>query len=70
MLCLRLILTMKVAPRALPIPLALRETVGVRETVIAAATYVLRGGAAAMTVCGIGQNLLELDDDEPGTYYA
>jgi hypothetical protein len=41
---------MKVAPSALHISLALRERAGVRETVMAAATYILRGGADAMAV--------------------
>jgi hypothetical protein len=41
---------MKVAPSALPISLALRKRAGVRETVMAAATYIFRGGADAMAV--------------------
>jgi Ni,Fe-hydrogenase I cytochrome b subunit len=40
----------KVARSALRIPLALGEMAGVRETVMAAATYILRGGADAMAV--------------------
>jgi hypothetical protein len=40
----------KVARSALRIPLALGERAGVRETVMAAATYILRGGADAMAV--------------------
>jgi hypothetical protein len=42
--------TVKVARSALRLPLALWERAGVRETVMAAATYVLSGGAGAMTV--------------------
>jgi hypothetical protein len=42
--------TVKVVRSALRIPLALRERAGVRETVMAAATYILRGGADAMAV--------------------
>jgi Flp pilus assembly protein CpaB len=41
---------MKVARSALRISLALRERAGVRETVMAAATYIFRGGADAMAV--------------------
>jgi hypothetical protein len=40
----------KVARNALRIPLALGERAGVRERVMAAATYILRGGADAMVV--------------------
>jgi hypothetical protein len=44
-------LTMKIARSALRISLALRERAGVmRETVMAAATYIFRGGADAMAV--------------------
>jgi hypothetical protein len=43
---------MKVARSALPVTLAHWERAGVRETVMAAATYILRGGADAMTVSG------------------
>jgi hypothetical protein len=42
--------TVKVVRSALRIPLALGERAGVRETVMAAATYILRGGADAMAV--------------------
>jgi hypothetical protein len=42
--------TVKLARSALRIPLALGEMAGVRETVMAAATYILRGGADAMAV--------------------
>jgi hypothetical protein len=49
---------MKVAPSALRISLALREMAGVRETVMAAATYILRGGADAMAVSLDGSLLL------------
>jgi len=42
--------TVKVARSALQIPLALRERAGVMETVMAAATYIVRGGADAMAV--------------------
>jgi hypothetical protein len=42
--------TVKVVRSALRIPLALGEKAGVRETVMAAATYILRGGADAMAV--------------------
>jgi hypothetical protein len=41
---------MKVTRSALPITLAHWERAGVRETVMAAATYILRGGADAMAV--------------------
>jgi hypothetical protein len=44
------ILTMKVARSALRLPRALGERAGVRETVMAAATYIFRGGADAMAV--------------------
>jgi hypothetical protein len=37
------LITVKVAPSALRIPLALGERTGARETVMAAATYILRG---------------------------
>jgi hypothetical protein len=48
--------TVKVAQSALQIPLALWERAGVRETVMAAATYIVRGGADAMAVTlGSGQ---------------
>jgi len=40
----------KVARNALRIPLALWERTGVRETVMGAATYILRGAADAMIV--------------------
>jgi hypothetical protein len=40
----------KVARSALQVPLDLRERVGVRETVMAAATYTLSDGADAMAV--------------------
>jgi hypothetical protein len=40
----------KVVRSALRIPLALGERAGVRETVMAAATYILRGGADVMAV--------------------
>jgi hypothetical protein len=43
----------KVARSALQIPLALRERAGVRETVMAAATYIVWGGADAMAVTEI-----------------
>jgi hypothetical protein len=43
-------LAVKVAPQALPISLSLGERVGVRETVMASATITFRGGAGAMTV--------------------
>jgi hypothetical protein len=42
--------TVKVARSALRIPLALWERTSVRETVIGAATYILRGAADAMIV--------------------
>jgi hypothetical protein len=42
--------TVKVARSALRVSLALGEMAGVRETVMAAATYILRGGADAMAV--------------------
>jgi hypothetical protein len=42
--------TVKVVRSALLIPLALGERAGVRETVMAAATYILWGGADAMAV--------------------
>jgi hypothetical protein len=41
---------MKVARSALPVTLAHWERAGVRETVMAAATYILWGGADAMAV--------------------
>jgi hypothetical protein len=41
---------MKVAPSALPVTLAHWERAGERETVMAAATYILWGGADAMAV--------------------
>jgi hypothetical protein len=41
---------MKVARSALPATLAHWERAGVRETVMAAATYILSGGADAMAV--------------------
>jgi hypothetical protein len=41
---------MKVARSALHISLSLRERVGVRETLMAHATYIFRGGAGAMLV--------------------
>jgi hypothetical protein len=41
---------MKVARSALHISLSLRERVGVRETIMAHATYIFRGGAGAMIV--------------------
>jgi hypothetical protein len=44
-------LAMKVARSALPVTLA--HWAGVRETVMAAATYILRGGADAMAVSGM-----------------
>jgi hypothetical protein len=44
------LITVKVARSALRIPLARGEMAGVRETVMAAATYILRGGADAMAV--------------------
>jgi hypothetical protein len=44
------LVTVKVTHSALRIPLALGEMAGVRETVMAAATYILRGGADAMAV--------------------
>jgi hypothetical protein len=47
-------IAMKVAPSALRISLALREMAGVRETVMAAATYIFRGGADAMAVSRYG----------------
>jgi hypothetical protein len=43
-------LTMKVARSALHISLSLWERVGVRETIMAPATYIFRGGAGAMIV--------------------
>jgi hypothetical protein len=43
---------MKVARSALPVTLAHWERAGVRETVMAAATYILWGGADAMAVSG------------------
>jgi hypothetical protein len=43
-------LTMKVARSALHISLSLWERVGVRETIMAHATYIFRGGAGAMIV--------------------
>jgi hypothetical protein len=43
-------ITMKVARSALPVTLAHWERAGVRETVMAAATYILWGGADAMAV--------------------
>jgi hypothetical protein len=43
-------LTMKVARSALPVTLAHWERAGVSETVMAAATYILWGGADAMAV--------------------
>jgi hypothetical protein len=43
-------ITMKVARSALPVTLANWERAGVRETVMAAATYILWGGADAMAV--------------------
>jgi hypothetical protein len=43
-------LAMKVARSALHISLSLRERVGVRETIMAHATYIFRGGAGAMIV--------------------
>jgi hypothetical protein len=39
---------MKVARSALHIPLSLRERGGVRETIMAHATYIFPGGAGAM----------------------
>jgi len=42
--------TVKVARNALHVTLALRERAGVRETAMAAATYIFRGGADAMAV--------------------
>jgi hypothetical protein len=47
--------TMKVARSALPVTLAHWERAGVRETVMAAATYVLSGGADAMAVRHTGR---------------
>jgi hypothetical protein len=41
---------MKVAPSALHISLSLWERVGVRETIMAHATYIFWGGAGAMIV--------------------
>jgi hypothetical protein len=41
---------MKIAHSALHISLSLRERVGVRETIMAHATYIFRGGAGAMIV--------------------
>jgi hypothetical protein len=41
---------MKIACSALHISLSLRERVGVRETIMAHATYIFRGGAGAMIV--------------------
>jgi Flp pilus assembly protein CpaB len=41
---------MKLARSAPRISLALRERAGVRETVMATATYIFTGGADAMTV--------------------
>jgi hypothetical protein len=41
---------MKVARSALRISLALRERAGLRETIVAAATDIFRGGAHAMAV--------------------
>jgi hypothetical protein len=41
---------MKVARSALPVTLAHWERAGARETVMAAATYILWGGADAMAV--------------------
>ena len=41
---------MKVARSALHISPSLREGVGVRETIMAHATYIFRGGAGAMIV--------------------
>jgi Flp pilus assembly protein CpaB len=43
-------ITVKVARSALQISLALRERAGVRETAMAAATHIVRGGADAMAV--------------------
>jgi hypothetical protein len=43
---------MKVARSTLPVTLAHWERVGVRETVMAAATYILWGGADGMIVSG------------------
>jgi hypothetical protein len=42
----------KVARSALQLPLALWERVGVRETAMVAATYILQGGAGTMAVGG------------------
>jgi hypothetical protein len=44
------VLTVKVAHSAVQLPLALRERAGVRETAMAAATYIVWGGADAMAV--------------------
>jgi hypothetical protein len=41
---------MKVARGVLHISLSLRERVGVRETIMAHATYIFRGGAGAMII--------------------
>jgi hypothetical protein len=43
---------MKDAHSALGIALSPRERTGVRETLMAPATIVFRGGVRAMTVCG------------------
>jgi len=48
---------MKVARSALPVTLAHWERAGVRETVMAGATYIVRGGAAAMAVSDNGYSI-------------
>jgi len=45
---------MKVARSALPVTLAHWERAGVRETVMATATYIVWGGADAMAVSHVG----------------
>jgi hypothetical protein len=50
----RILVTMKVARSALHISLSLGERVGVRETIMAHATYIFRGGAGAMIVRSMG----------------
>ena len=42
--------SVKVAPRALLISLALWERVGVRETIMGPTTYIFRGGVGTMIV--------------------
>jgi hypothetical protein len=56
---------MKVARSALPVTLAHWERAGVRETVMAAATYILWGGADAMAVSTASRQACRISDVLP-----